>query len=197
MDPINAALAILEPQDPPNYTQTAKEFNINRTTLSWRYRRITRAREDATEMKSLLLIQQERTPLRYINLLTKRVLPPTTQMVQNFTFKILRITPKKNQVLQFIKRYKNKIKLSYLALTNIVYKRANNLYQYKLFYKLLKEKIKKYKIKIYNIYNITTKEKRRRAFTVPSLKRPKPTKRTLRNTQRIPLRYIHRRGGIC
>ena len=77
MDPINTALATLELQDPPNYTWTAKEFNVNRTILSRRYRQITRSREDATEMKSLLLIQQERTLLGYINLLTKRGLPPT------------------------------------------------------------------------------------------------------------------------
>ena len=50
MDPINAALAILEPQDPPNYTWTAKDFNINRTTLSWRYWQITRARENVMEI---------------------------------------------------------------------------------------------------------------------------------------------------
>ena len=56
MDPINAALAALELQDPPNYTRTAKEFDINRSTLSRRYRRITRAREDTTEIKSLLLV---------------------------------------------------------------------------------------------------------------------------------------------
>jgi hypothetical protein len=99
MDPINAALAALELQDPPNYTWTAKEFNVNRTTLSRRHQRITCAREDVTEIKSLLLIQQERTLLRYINLLTKHDLPPTTQMVQNFAFKILRITPRKNWVL--------------------------------------------------------------------------------------------------
>ena len=49
MDPINAALAALELQDSPNYTWTAKEFNVNRTTLSRRHRRITRTREDATE----------------------------------------------------------------------------------------------------------------------------------------------------
>ena len=67
MDPIDAALAALELQDPPNYTWTAKEFNVNRTTLSRRHRRITRSREGATEMKSLLLIQQERTLLKYIN----------------------------------------------------------------------------------------------------------------------------------
>ncbi|OCK97278.1 uncharacterized protein K441DRAFT_711229 [Cenococcum geophilum 1.58] len=77
MDPIDAALAALELQDPPNYTRTAKEFNIIRSTLSRRYQQITRARENATEIKSLLLILQERTLLRYINLLTKRGLPPT------------------------------------------------------------------------------------------------------------------------
>ena len=77
MDPIDAALATLELQDPPNYTRTAKEFNVNRSTLSRRHRQITRAREDAMEMKSLLSKQQERTLLRYINLLTKRGLPPT------------------------------------------------------------------------------------------------------------------------
>ena len=106
------------------------------------------------EIKSLLLIQQERTLFGYINLLTKYSLPPTPQIVRNFAFKILRITPKKNQVLRFIKYYKNKIKSSYLALADIAYKRTDNLYQYKLFYKLLKEKIEKYKIEVYNIYNI-------------------------------------------
>jgi len=37
MDPIDATLAALELQDPPNYTQTAKEFNVIRSTLSRRY----------------------------------------------------------------------------------------------------------------------------------------------------------------
>ena len=128
MDPINAALAALELQDPPNYTWTAKEFNVNCITLSWRHRRITHAREDVTEMKSLLLIQQERTLLRYINLLTKRGLPPTPQMVRNFAFEISRITPGKNWVSRFIKRHKDKIKSSYLAPVDIARKRADNLY---------------------------------------------------------------------
>ena len=78
-------------------------------------------------------------------------------MVRNFAFEISRITPKKNWVLQFIKCHKNKIKLSYLAPVDIAYKRANNPYQYKLFYELLKEKIEKYKIEEHNIYNIDKK----------------------------------------
>jgi len=128
MDSINVALAALELQDPPNYTWTAKEFNVNRTTLSRRHRQITRSREDATEMKSLLSIQQERTLLGYINLLTKRGLPPTPQMVRNFAFEISRITPGKNWVLWFIERYKDKIKSSYLTPADIARKRADNSY---------------------------------------------------------------------
>ena len=76
MDLINAALAALELQNPSNYTWTAKEFNINCTTLLRYYWQITRFREDTMEMKSLLLIQQERTLFRYINLFTKYGLPP-------------------------------------------------------------------------------------------------------------------------
>ena len=41
MDPIDAALAALELQDPPNYTQTVKEFNINYFTLLRCYWQIT------------------------------------------------------------------------------------------------------------------------------------------------------------
>ena len=57
MDPINAALAALELQDHPNYAWTAKEFNVNYATLSRHHQQTTHAREDATEMKSLLSIQ--------------------------------------------------------------------------------------------------------------------------------------------
>ena len=34
-------------------------------------------------------------------------------------------------------------------------------------------------------------------FAAPGPKRLKLTKRTLKNTKRIPLRCMHRRGGIC
>ena len=56
MDPIDAALAVLELQDPPNYTWTAKEFNVNYIMLSRCYRQITYTRQDVMEIKSLLLI---------------------------------------------------------------------------------------------------------------------------------------------
>jgi len=63
----------------------------------------------------------------------------------------------KNWVSRFIKRYKDKIKSSYLTPADIAHKRADNSYQYKLFYELLKEKIKKYEIKVHNMYNMDEK----------------------------------------
>ena len=65
--------------------------------------------------------------------------------------------PGKNWVSRFIKRHKDKIKLSYLTPADIACKRADNLYQYKLFYELLKEKIEKYEIEVHNIYNMDEK----------------------------------------
>ena len=157
MEPIDAALTALELQNPSHYTQTAKEFNVVRSTLSRRHRQITRARKDVTEMKSLLSVQQEKTLLEYINLLTERGLPPTTQMVRNFASEISGITPGKNWISRFIERHKNKIKSSYLTPADIARKRADNPYQYKLFYELLTEKIKKYEIEVHNMYNMDEK----------------------------------------
>jgi len=41
MDPIEAALAALSLQSKPNYTQTAKEYGVERFTLFCRHRNIT------------------------------------------------------------------------------------------------------------------------------------------------------------
>ena len=54
MDSIEAALEALKLQKSPNYTKTAKEFDIDRTTLSRRYREITQLKADGNSSKLLL-----------------------------------------------------------------------------------------------------------------------------------------------
>jgi len=49
MDPIDAALAALSLQSKPNYTQTAKEYGVDRSTLSRRHRNITGSKADSYE----------------------------------------------------------------------------------------------------------------------------------------------------
>ena len=84
MDPINAALAALSLQSKPNYTQTAKEYGVDRSTLSRRHRNITGSKADGYESQSFLTKQQSSVLVTYINKLTEQGLPPTIAILENF-----------------------------------------------------------------------------------------------------------------
>ena len=81
---LEAALASLKLQDKPNYTKTAEQFSVNRTTLSQRHRNVTKLYSDARDNKRLLLDAQSKALIKYINDLTKRGLPPIITIVRNF-----------------------------------------------------------------------------------------------------------------
>jgi hypothetical protein len=57
MDPIDAALDALRLQSKPNYTQTAKEYGVERSTLSRRHRNITGSKADGYDNQSFLTKQ--------------------------------------------------------------------------------------------------------------------------------------------
>jgi hypothetical protein len=54
-DQIEAAFAALALQDIPNYKQTAKEYGICRTTLSYRHKGLCKLIQEAKELQYLLL----------------------------------------------------------------------------------------------------------------------------------------------
>ena len=54
MDSIEAALEALSLQLKPNYTQTAKEYNVNRSTLSRRHRQVTGSKASGYDSQALL-----------------------------------------------------------------------------------------------------------------------------------------------
>ncbi|OCK95457.1 uncharacterized protein K441DRAFT_556705, partial [Cenococcum geophilum 1.58] len=83
-----ATLASLKLQDKPNYTKVAKRFSVDRTTLSRRYRNVTKLYADARDNKP-----SEVTLIKYINDLTKRGLPPINAIVCNFRGQITRRNP--------------------------------------------------------------------------------------------------------
>src|SRR6266581_2527684 len=103
MTPINAALEDLKSQKCPNYTQAAKKFGCDRSTLSRRYRGVTGLQQDRVNALLLLTIQQQKSLVLYINKLTKRGIPPTTGMVRNFAEDICKKQPGKNWVYKFVK----------------------------------------------------------------------------------------------
>jgi hypothetical protein len=72
MNYIDAALAALEPGVPIDYTKLTEELSVYRSTVLRHYRGKTTSRTDYRENASLLLNEQQKQLIRYINKLIKR-----------------------------------------------------------------------------------------------------------------------------
>jgi hypothetical protein len=82
---IQKALAEVESSLDPNYTEIAKKYGLERSTLSRHARGKTTSREDfQSQVHQCLTDAQERVLIHQINRLTERGIPPTSQMVKNF-----------------------------------------------------------------------------------------------------------------
>jgi hypothetical protein len=80
MAAIEAALAAIEslgPRERLNYTQIAKEYGVDRSTLSTRHRRVQQSRDTGFENQRLLNDAQAAQLIEWINDLTERGLPPS------------------------------------------------------------------------------------------------------------------------
>jgi hypothetical protein len=87
MAPIDDALAAIESRELGEqlvYQQYADKYNVNRSTLSRRHRRVCQSKEDSAANKQVLTPAQELELVEYIKTLTKQGLPPTREMIQNF-----------------------------------------------------------------------------------------------------------------
>jgi Tc5 transposase DNA-binding domain len=115
MAQIDAAIAHLEAQEELNYTEAGKLFGVHRTTLMRRYTRKTRSRAEAnSNCRQRLNDVQEDTLLGYINTLTKRHIPPTSQIIRNLAEEMLKGPVGKNWTGNFIKRHSQRICSVYL-----------------------------------------------------------------------------------
>ena len=96
MASIAAALADLALQELPNYTATAKKFNINQSTLSRRHRNIIAFVKESKQTTSILSNQQEKELIRYINKLIERDISSFNVMIRVFAYNISEKQPGKN-----------------------------------------------------------------------------------------------------
>lgn len=115
MDKIELAIAHLEAQKELNYTEAARMFGVDRTTLMRRYTGKTRSRADVnSNIRQRLSAVQEDTLLGYIDTLTNRHMPPTSQMIRNLAEEMLKGPVGKNWTSDFIKRHSSRICSVYL-----------------------------------------------------------------------------------
>ena len=128
MAAIDKALADLDLQEYPNYSGTAKKYDVNRTTLSRRHKGVTGPSILRADSVSLLTHQQQRTLVDYINILTERGILFTSYMVRNFAHDICGIWPAKNWPGRFSERWKDELTSDYLSGIDLSRKKADNEY---------------------------------------------------------------------
>jgi Tc5 transposase DNA-binding domain len=137
-DRIKAAIDDLDSQRAPNYAATARAHNIERTTLARRYNGKTVSRAEATSTyRQCLNDVQEDTLLRYIDSLTDRHIPPTSQIVRNLAEEILKGPVGKNWTSRFLKRHAERIDSHYLRPLDRARASAESIPLFEQFYTLV------------------------------------------------------------
>ena len=91
MTPIEAAIKAIKSREAGesfSYRQVAKRFGVNQTTLSRTHQGKQSPNAVKIQQQLLLSPQQESKLVQYIEKCTRRGLPPTREMVQNFALSI-------------------------------------------------------------------------------------------------------------
>jgi hypothetical protein len=136
---IQAAIADLESQDRTNFAATARKWDIERSTLSRRYRGETGSNQDASSYaRRQLTDAQEQTLIKHINKLSDRGLHPTPQIVKNIAEEITHVDLGKNWVSRFCERHKDQLKSVYLRTIDHKRKIADNSHHFEHFFKTVR-----------------------------------------------------------
>ena len=160
MAPIDDALAAIESLGPGEklcYSTIAKKYDVVRSTLTRRHKAQARSRTTRDEDQRKLNPQQEHELVLYIEQLTKRGLPPTRVMVQNYASKLAKTRVSESWVSRFINRNDSHLISKWSAGMDADRHKADSSLKYKLYYDLLYSKISQYKIIPINTYNIDEK----------------------------------------
>jgi alkylated DNA nucleotide flippase Atl1 len=160
MGSIEAALAAIDSLEPGKlitYTEIAKQFGVDRSTLSRHHRGVQRSKEDQYESQRVLNNQQAKELINYINKLTDRGLYPTHEMLRNFAKEITGIKPGKHWPGRFLKKHNKDLISRYTTGIDAARKRADSAFKYALYFEFMGRKIKEYDVQPENMYNMDEK----------------------------------------
>ena len=91
MDPIEAAIKAVESlniDEAPNYAKVARDFGVDRSTLSRRHRGKTGSQAEKNEEQSFLTAQQAIELVKYAKQMSEIGLALTNGILRNFTAEI-------------------------------------------------------------------------------------------------------------
>ena len=157
MHPLDGAIIFLSSQDVPHVSEAARKFQVDRSTLSKKFKRQSGSRAQAAEKKQLLSIKQEKILIKDINRLCERGFPPTPCMVANVAGRIAKRQPSKNWTSRFVKRWTEKLDSRYLNTVDISRHKAESEDSFRTYFDTLRHKIEQYRIQPENMYNMDEK----------------------------------------
>jgi transposase-like protein len=138
MDPIDMAIIWLRSQKTPNVSEAARKFEVNRSTLSKRFRGIQLSRKQFTSIsKKHLTDTQEEEILAYINNLTQRGIPPTHPILENLVVEVLGAPIEVNWTHSFVARHHPRVQSKYLQPFDVKRIKADKKEYYFDFYELV------------------------------------------------------------
>jgi hypothetical protein len=160
MAPIDEAIAAFESQKPGEQLTLqacANKYSVERSTLGRRIRGQTRPIEAKATLQQKLNPQQEMELVGYIGDLTRRELPPTREMIQNFASEVAQERLSESWVTRFIKRNHDSLITKWSSGMDANRHSADSYSKYKLYFDLLHDKMTQYNVQPHNIYNIDEK----------------------------------------
>ena len=139
------------------YTEIAKRYGCNRSTLSKRHRGVQQSNQARIENMKLLSTVQEEHLLKYIHKLCDRGLPPSRSMIRNFAAQIAQKSVGLNWADRFVKNHNVELISHYATALDRQRFKADSPFKYNLYFELLKQKIVDYNIDSRYIYNMDEK----------------------------------------
>ncbi|KAI1513268.1 Tc5 transposase DNA-binding domain containing protein [Pyrenophora tritici-repentis] len=160
MDPIQAAIEDienLEPGEQFSYTKIAAKHGVVRSTLTRRHQGQTSSERDKNFNQQKLNPQQELELVRYIEKLTKRGIPPTREMIRNFSSEVAHQQLSESWVTRFINRHEIHLISKWTSAMDRTRHLADSESKYRLYFELLHRKITEYHLEARDIYNMDEK----------------------------------------
>ena len=149
MAPIDDAIAAIVALDNGQhftYTEIANWFSVSRVTLARRYKGSQGSQDARKVARQKLNHHQEEELVQYIEHLTKRALPPTNKMIQNFATAIGGQYVGASWVTRFIRRHREHLVSRWTTGIDANRHNADSRAKYKLYFDLLHSKIVEYDI---------------------------------------------------
>jgi hypothetical protein len=140
MDPILAAIEYIKlrkPGEDISSTQVAFQYGVNRSTLSRRHGRVTEPGNVKDSKQQKLSSQQELELVQYIKELTKRGLPPTREMIKNFSLFVAKTELSKSWVTCFINQHEIHLISKWTTAMDCTRHLADSEPKYRLYFELL------------------------------------------------------------